>query len=431
MATDTSSTSRRALFRQIRALPLFGYFAAQDLWAKARKAAGRASSADIYARIGVTPIINARGTWTYISGSLELPEVKAAKQAAAEHFVDMWELQKGVSKRLAELSGAEAGMITAGAASALGTATAACMAGTDPAKIWQLPDHTGMKYEVIMFGGRLSFDSAIRAAGGVLVMAYSPEELQAKINENTVMVFTTARGERLEKGLVITKKAGVPMLVDWAAGIPPIENLSLPAKMGADLYTFSGGKGLCGPQCTGLLLGRKDLIEAALANSCPWEGAVCRAHKVGKEEIMGCLAAIEAWKKRDLAKLDREWGARVRRIVQLVETVPGVKTEITTPAGGNRYPTLSVSWDEAAFQMTVLECAKELRDGRPRIEVLTPTNPSLVPVVREGDPNAPRRRGEDAPRLRIVSLTLQPGEELLVGRRLREVLSEARKKAQG
>ena len=175
------------------------------------------------------------------------------------------------------------------------------MAGTDPAKIWQLPDHTGMKYEVIMFGGRISFDSAIRAAGGQLVMAYSEDELKAAINEKTVMVYTTARGERLEKGIAITKQAKVPMLVDWAAGIPPIENLGLPWKMGADLCTFSGGKGLCGPQCTGLLLGRKDLIEAALANSCPWEGAVCRAHKVGKEEIMGCLAAVETWKKRDLS----------------------------------------------------------------------------------------------------------------------------------
>jgi L-seryl-tRNA(Ser) seleniumtransferase len=417
--------------KQIGALPLFGYLAAQDLWARAQKATGQAASADVYRRIGVTPIINARGTWTYITGSLELPEVKAAKQAAANHFVDMWELQKAVSQRLAELSGAEAGMVTAGAASALGTATAACMAGTDPAKIWQLPDHTGMKFEVIMFGGRISFDSAIRAAGGILVMAYSPEELQAKINGNTAMVYTTARGDRLEKGLAVTKKAGVPMLVDWAAGIPPIENLSLPAKMGADLYTFSGGKGLCGPQCSGLLLGRKDLIDAALANSCPWEGAVCRAHKVGKEEIMGCLAAVEAWKKADLAQLDRDWNARAKRIVQLVETVPGVKTETTTPAGGNRYPTVAVMWDEAAFKMTILECAKKLRDGTPRIEVLTPTNPSMVPGVHEGDPKAPPREPGRAPALRIVSLTLQPGEELLVGRRLREVLLEARKQAQG
>ncbi len=416
----SSDLNRRVLLRWMGALPWMGYFAAQDVWAKVRK------PADVYARIGVRPMINARGTWTYMSGSLELPEVRAAKQQAASQFVDMWELQRAVSKRLAELSGAEAGMVTAGAAAAMATATAACMAGTDPARIWQLPDHSGMKYEVVMYGGRIAFDSAIRSAGAELVMAYTPEELRAAINEKTAMVYTTAREDRLERGLAVTKKAGVPMLVDWAAGIPPIENLSLPAKMGVELYTFSGGKGLCGPQCTGLLLGRKDLIDAALANSCPWEGAICRPMKVGKEEIMGCLAAVEAWKKMDLAKLDREWSGRVKRIAKLVETVPGVTTEIQVPQGGNRYPTLSVIWDEAAFRMTVLECAQKLRDGSPRIEVLTHSNPSLVPAVSEGEPKTPRRAGS-APRLRIVSATLQPGEELLIGRRLREVLAAARR----
>src|SRR5436305_12434821 len=136
------------------------------------------------------------------------------------------------------------------------------------------------------------------------------------------MVYTTALGEKLERAVAITKKAAVPMLLDDAAGIPPIENLSLYARMGLDLYTFSGGKGLAGPQCSGLLLGRKDLIEAALANCCPWEGAVCRAMKVGKEEIMGCLAAVEAWKKKDLGALNRLWEQRVKRIATLVETVP-------------------------------------------------------------------------------------------------------------
>ncbi len=403
-------------------------FAAEDLFAKAKKAAGYSAKENIYTRIGVTPIINARGTWTYISASLELPEVKAAKQEAAQHFVDIWELQRGVGKRLAELSGAEDGLVTAGAAAAMATATAACIAGTDPAKIWKLPDSDGMKNEVVMFGGRISFDNAIRGAGGKLVLAYGHDELKAALNEKTAMVYTTARGENLEKAIPITKAARVPILVDWAAGIPPIENLGLPWKMGADLYTFSGGKGLCGPQCSGLLLGRKDLIEAALAQSCPWEGAVCRPMKVGKEEIMGCLAAVEAWKKYDLADLDKQWNQRVQRIAKLVETVPGVTTDIQTPAAGNRYPTLTVKWDEAAFKLTIADCAKKLRDGSPRIEVLTGNNPSTVPGLRiAGDPKTPRPPRVNA--LRIISMTLQPGEELLVGRRLREVLGEARKAA--
>jgi L-seryl-tRNA(Ser) seleniumtransferase len=228
----------------------------------------------------------------------------------------------------------------------------------------------------------------------------------------------------LERALAITKAARVPMLLDDAAGIPPIDNMKLYAKMGIDLYTFSGGKGLCGPQCSGVLLGRKDLIEAALANSSPWEGAVCRPMKVGKEEIMGCLAAVEAWFKRDLNALDKEWDARVRRIQKLVDTVPEVKTEVQIPKGGNRYPTLVVSWDEQAWNFTVADCDRKLREGDPRIEVLTASNPSMVPFERRtGDNKTPRR----ADQIRIISMTLQPGEDLIVGRRLREILNEARK----
>ena len=422
-------SGRRAFLKWVAALPTLGAFAAEDLLAKAHKAVGYGSRENIYTRIGVTPMINARGTWTYTTASLELPEVKAAKQEAALHFVDMWELQRGVSKRLAELSGAEAGMVTAGAAAAMATATAACLAGTDPAKVWQLPDTTGMKHEVIMFGGRISFDNAIRAVGGKLVIAYSHDELKAAINGNTAMIYTTARGENLEKAIPIAKAARVPILVDWAAGIPPIENLGLPWKMGADLYTFSGGKGLCGPQCSGLLLGRKDLIDAALAQSCPWEGAVCRSMKVGKEEMMGLLAAVEAWKKYDLSAMDKEWNRRVKKVADLAETVPGVTTNIQTPPNGNRYPTLTVKWDEKAFKLSVPECARKLREGNPPIEVLTNSNPSTVPgLVIPRNPNAPAPPARPDT-LRIVSLTLQPGEELIVGRRIREVLIEARKNA--
>ncbi len=429
MNLNQLSSNRRAFVKWVAALPTLGTFAAEALTAKARKAAGYVSEENIYTRIGVTPIINARGTWTYTSASLELPEVKAAKEEASLHFVDMWELERGVSKRLAELSGAEAGMVTAGAAAALGVGTAACMAGTDPAKVWQLPDTTGMKHEVVMFGGRSAFDSSIRAVGGKLVVAFTHDELKAAINDSTAMVYTTARGELLERAIAITKSAKVPILVDWAAGIPPIENLQLPWKMGADLYAFSGGKGLCGPQCSGLLLGRADLIEAGWAQSCPWEGAVCRSMKVGKEEIMGLLAAVEAWKKFDLAALDKEWNRRVKKIGDLAETVPGVTTDIQIPTTGNRYPTLTVKWDEAAFKLTVAECAKKLRKGSPPIEVLTNGNPSTVPGVHiQHDPKAAATAGRpDA--LRIVSLTLQPGEDLIVGRRIREVLTEARKAA--
>ena len=216
------------------------------------------------------------------------------------------------------------------------------------------------------------------------------------------------------------------MLLDDAAGIPPFENLTRYAKMGVDLYCFSGGKGLRGPQCSGILLGRKNLIDAALANNNPWEGAVCRALKVGKEEIVGILAAVEYWSHADLGALNKEWSSRVERIAKLVQTVPGVTTSIEIPKEGNSYPTLTVTWDEEKFGLTVAQCDQHLREGEPRIEVLTHTNPSLVPVVREG--NDPKRQHEPRPnRLQIISMTLRAGEDLTVGNRLRQILASARK----
>jgi len=418
---------RRYFMKLASAAPLLAYVAAQDFAHKALGAVGKMAANDnIYSRIGVRSFINGRGTWTYLSGSLELPEVRAAKQAAAQHFVDIFELQHAASRRLAELSGAQAGMVTSGAAGAMASATAACMAGTDPAKIWQLPDTTGLKHEVIMHGGRSAFDNAIRLAGAKLVLARSDDEVRGAINEKTAMIYTTSLGNRLEKIIAIDRDTKVPILLDDAAGIPPIENLKLYAKMGADLYCFSGGKGLAGPQCSGVLLGRKDLIEAAMANTSPWEGAVCRAMKVGKEEVMGCLAAIEAWMKMDLSALNRQWNERAVRIQKMVDTVPGVKTEIQIPEEGNRYPTLVVTWDEAAWGFTVADCDKKLREGEPRIEVLTSSNPSLVPAVHEGYENP--KSVKEADRIEIVSMTLQPGEDITVGKRLREILSQARKK---
>jgi len=298
------------------------------------------------------------------------------------------------------------------------------MAGTDPQKIWQLPDTSGMKNEVVMLGGRSAFDSAIRLTGAKLVMAYSLTDLPAVINSQTAMVYTTWRDDQLPKALTITKKAKIPLLLDDAAGIPPFENLSRYASLGVDLYCFSGGKGMRGPQCAGVLLGRKDLVDAALKNYNPNEGAICRAMKVGKEEIMGMLAAIETWKKIDVSALNQEWNNKVRRIAKLVETVPGVTTKIYVPEEGNSYPTLQVNWDEQAFGLSVEQCDEKLRSGEPRIEVLTNNNPSLISAVQEGSSSGKH----EAPRnqLEIVSMTLQDGEDLLIGMRLREILSTAK-----
>jgi seryl-tRNA(Sec) selenium transferase len=297
------------------------------------------------------------------------------------------------------------------------------MAGTSPKNIWQLPDTTGMKNEVVMLGGRSAFDSAIRLTGAKLVLVQNIDELRTAITPQTAMLYTTWRNENLNKALEITRSQNVPLLLDDAAGIPPFENLSRYAQLGVDLYCFSGGKGMRGPQCAGVLLGRKQLIDAALKNYNPYEGAVCRPMKVGKEEIIGMLTAIETWKSLDLNALNQAWNKRVQRIAKLVETVPGVSTEVYVPKEGNSYPTLKVNWDEEQFGLTVAQCDEQLRAGNPRIEVLTNSNPSLVPAVVEGYEGkhvAPKNM------LEIVSMTLQEGEDLIVGRRLRSVLSDAR-----
>ena len=421
--------NRRGFMKMLVASPLLAQIAAQGLYVKSAAAMGLDPKSNVYTRLGVKTVINCRGTWTYLSGSLQFPEARDAQAEAGRYFVNMVELHHAVGRRLAELTGAESGVITSGAAGAMAAATAACMAGSDPQKIWQLPDTTGLKHEVIMVGGRSAFDSAIRLTGAKLVVVDKPDDIANAITPQTAMIYTTDLKEKLEREAAIAKQHNVPLLLDDAAGIPPIDNIKLYAKMKLDLYTFSGGKGLRGPQCSGVLLGRKDLIEAAVRNSCPYEGAVCRPMKVGKEEVIGLLTAIETWLNTDSKKLYDEWNSRVDRIAKLVNTVPGVQTEIYIPDDGNRYPTLRVSWDQDAWGFGIKDCVEKLREGDPVIEVLGIDNPSLVSAVHEGiekpKPNPKELKKQN--HIELVSMTIQPGEEMIVGDRLRSILSSARK----
>jgi uncharacterized pyridoxal phosphate-dependent enzyme len=416
--------NRRTFVKWASAFPLLAQVGLEQAMGTGWAEVARNSTDNIYTRLGVKPLINGRGTWTYLSASLELPEVRAAQVEAAQHFVNIFELQKAAGKRLAELTGAESGMITSGAAGAMAVGTAACIAGTDPDRVWQLPNTDGLKNEVVMVGGRSVFDSAIRLAGGKLVLVDSAEQIPNAVTSNTAMVYTSSSPEQLAKEIAASKAHQIPIFMDAADGIPPVNKLQLFAKMGCDLYTFSGGKGLCGPQSSGILLGRKDLIEAGLANSNPWEGAVCRPMKVGKEEIMGCLAAVETWLKMDVGKLNKEWGTLVQRIATLVETVPGVEAKVYMPEE-NQCPTLMITWDQKGWRYTTADCARELLEGTPSIAVLTEDNPSDVLSRKR---TAPRpHRHED--KLQIVSMTLRPGEEIIIGQRLRQLLTQARRQA--
>src|SRR5438046_7902730 len=240
-------SNRRGFMKILAASPLLAQIAAQQFYEKSASAIGLDTKENVYSRLGVKTVINCRGTWTYLSGSLQFPEVQDAQAEASRHFVNMVELHHAVGRRLAELTGAESGLITSGAAGAMAAATAACMAGSDPQKIWQLPDTTGLKHEVVMVGGRSAFDNAIRLTGAKLILVEKPEEIAGAITSNTAMIYTTDLGDKLAREAAIAKDYNVPLLLDDAAGIPPIDNIKLYAKMNLDLYTFSGAKRLPGP----------------------------------------------------------------------------------------------------------------------------------------------------------------------------------------
>jgi seryl-tRNA(Sec) selenium transferase len=430
--SQSNLNDRRSFIKLLAAAPLFATIGARSFasavaaTAKATVSNGSSSNNISYASLGVRPLINCCGPWTYLTSALELPVVRAACEAASHHFVDLFELQAAAGRYLAKLTGAEYGMVTSGAAGAMASATAACIAGSDPKNIWQLPDTTGLKNEVVMLGGRSAFDSAIRLCGAKLIVAPSINDLPAALTSQTAMIYTTwGKDEPLQSILKITKPAGVPVLLDQASNIPPFSNFTRLARSGVDLFCTSGGKNLSGPQCTGLLLGRKDLIDAALFNTNPWEGSICRPMKVGKEEIMGVLAAVDYWSKTDYAAMNRTWQRQLERIAKLVSTVPGVTTSISTPIPEESvtFPILMVLWDEKRFGLTVVQCGQQLREGNPRIDVVDGEHLGGV-LARDKGYKEPGASGPN--HLQVRSQTIRPGEEIIVGNRLRQVLEKAR-----
>ncbi len=426
---------RRSFIKLLAAAPLFASIGARSFASTVvAKTTGSSESFtnNIYTQLGVRPVINCVGTWTYLTASLELPEVREACERAAHYFVDLYELEAAAGRRLAQMCGAEAAMITSGSAGAISAGTAACIAGSDPKNIYQLPDTTGMKGEVVMLGPRTPWDSCIRLTGAKLITALTVDDLPAALTSQTAMVYTTwGDDERLQSILKITKPAGVPVFLDQAGHIPPYSNFPRLATSGVELFCISGGKGLRGPQVSGMLVGRKDLIEAARYNYNPWEGSICRPMKVGKEQIMGLLAAVEYWSNPQVGYTKGGiWQRQMDRISKLVSTVPGVQANIETPPSekGNSYPTLTVSWDAKKFGMTAPQCAKEMREGNPRIDVWAGFNFSGV-LAREDFDKLYDADWSGPNQVQIFSVTLQSGEDLIVGNRLRQVLEKARKQA--
>ncbi len=365
-------------------------------------------AASVYARLGVKPLINGMGTVTVVGGSLMPPEVVRAMEEASRHFVFVPDLQKKAGARIAGLVGVPAAMVTAGAASAITVATAAAMTRGDLQKIAQLPDPTGLPAEVIQQKShRSGYEAQIRVAGARVVTVETREELDRAIGERTAMMFFLNKAEpdgriKREEWVRVARERGVVSFNDAAADVPPREHLAQYVREGFDLVAFSGGKGLRGPQCSGLLLGRADLIEGARTLISP-HGGLGRGMKVGKEEIAGLVAAVERYVTVDLEAERRALEAKVDHMKEVVGEVKGVAVETHVPEIANHVPHLRASWDEAARGITAKQVHERLQAGDPPIHVLL-TGPGQL----------------------TVSVWLMQGDEhRVVARRLRDTLAGA------
>ena len=400
---NSARTTRRAVLGAIATAPTLPLLSTTTAMAAEERPAGR----DVIRELGVRPCINAAGTYTALTGSLMPPEVVAGIQAASRHYVRLNELHDAVGKRIAELLKCPAAMVSAGCASALSLATAACVAGDDQDRIRRLPDTTGMKNEVLVqHTHRVGYDHAIRNAGVRLIEVETREELESKINAQTAMLFflnsADSQGKiHHEEFVALAKRHNIPTLIDAAADVPPVENLYRFTKLGFDLVAFSGGKGLRGPQSSGLLLGRKDLIAAARLNNNPNSDSLCRTNKVNKEEIVGMLLALELFLQRDHAAVWKEWEGRASLIAQALAEFKDVRTEVQVPAIANAVPHLHIHWDQEKRKLTPSQVADKLRDGEPSIEVVPGARRELV----------------------IGVWMMQPGDDATVAKRLREILS--------
>ena len=383
---------------------------ATDTAPPAHRITGFGATGNVYEELGVTPVINAQGTMTVLGGSLMRPEVEAVMQLAGRHFVSILELEAAAGKRIAQMlqlpSDYDA-IVTSGAAAAMQSGLAGILTRDNPQFIAQLPDLTGMKSEVIIQKShRNAFDHQLRATGVTLVSIETKDELLRAINSRTAMMhfsnFAEAEGSiKVQEWVQIAHAHGLPAFIDAAADTPPVSHLWDYARMGYDLIAFSGGKAIRGPQCAGLLLGRRDLVAYALMNNSPNEDTLGRSQKVGKEEIVGMIKALEVYLAEDHDGLNREWQRRLEYISGAIIKVPGVSTQFMVPDIANHVPHMNIQWDSKHIAATPAQISAALRQGKPSIVL------------------EPAEAGEG---LSMNSFMLQPGEEIVVAARLAQVL---------
>jgi D-glucosaminate-6-phosphate ammonia-lyase len=360
--------------------------------AKTAKAKGKG----IYEDLGIRPVINFRGTHTTIGASKVWPELHAAMEEASRSYVPLDELQDAVGARIAKLTGTETAFVTTGTAGAIAIGTCACVAGKDPHAIRRLPDVSGLRNEVIILKQhRNGYDHAVRNVGVKVVEPRSLDELKTMCGPKTAMMYFLGgtSGDHawkevfpIEETLKITKAAGVPMMVDAANMLPPWDNIPKLGAMGVDLICISGGKHMRGPQCSGILAGRRDLVEAARANSSPNSDSLGRPMKVGREEIVGIWMAVEKYAKLDFEALDRENERQAKYILAQLSKVKGLKLSFAPFDRTRKVRRLVVEWDEKALGMTAAEVEKRLWEGTPRVAVLRHAGQGLEFTCFMNDP---------------------------------------------
>ena len=399
--------SRRKLLKSMSSLPLVGGLFGTGLVASGSTPA-KVVRRDYFKELGVRTFINAAGTYTAMTASQMPQEVLDAINYATGDYVNLDDLQDKVGERIAELLHCEYATVSAGCASAITLATAGVLSGLDKDKVAQIPDLTGLKSEVILQKSHeIGYAHAIRNCGVKLVFVESRKDLDKAINDQTAMLWflNTANNKgqiQYEEWIEVGKKHGIPTFNDCAADVPPVENLWKYTKMGFDLVAFSGGKGLRGPQSAGLLLGKRDLIKAARLHAPPRGNTVGRGMKVNKEEILGMLVALELYLAKDHEKEWKLWESQIQMIHDAAASVDGVTPEIHVPEIANHVPSLKVTWDQKKVKINGEEARERLREGHPSIQTVG---------------------GKDD--LGITTWMMQPGQERIVARRVKEVLQEA------
>src|ERR1700730_15807436 len=380
--------------------------------AKARaKVSGFGHSGNPYEELGVTPVINCEGTMTMLGGSVLRPELEAVMAQAGRHFVRIPELEVAAGKRIAEMLKLPEGysaLVTSGAAAAMQSGLAGILTGDNETFIRQIPDLTGMKSEVIIQKShRNPFDHQLRTTGVKLIEVESREDLRQAISPRTAMMhfsnFANSQGQiKVDEWVKLAKEYNIPCMNDAAADTPPVSHLWDYTNMGYDLVTFSGGKAIRGPQCAGLLIGRKDLVAYALLNNSPHEDTLGRSQKVGKEEIVGMVKALELYLKEDHDALAREWQDRLGRIAHDLTKIPGVSTSFFVPDIANHVPHMQITWD-SRVSLEPKQISMSLRNSKPAIVI---------------------GGGEGRPGLTMCSFMLQPGEDRIVAEQLSRILRE-------